>query len=274
MENADRLAAIARRRREKLRSCLLQRFGVASLLAIDRALLQTDALFLSLQGDFSAVLRELERIVTTSLPPATSTPAQEAPSWPLLVRHQSQLERLQAIQEQLSERKKLEQYRTELDSFTQRQRALRVQADTAARLEEKARAAQVSALEQASRNLEQQSVSESQLEWKLRAQESLQLNSLSRDLQRRREMVDKQTISMRYRLEEERIRQEIEAQSKAQYQKRAEIDTFNRLQADLKLKERAKEAQLSRVYSGITLPNHTDFYEDRRKQVPVTLVPP
>ena len=265
-ENGERQAAIARRLREKLRNLLLHRFGVTAMLAIDRALAHVDQLFLSLHGDFSAVLRELERTVSASISQTSPVQPNAGTAWGHLIQHQSQVDRLLALQERLAEKRKLEQYRAELDNFTQEQRNLRIQAETAQKLEEKAIAAQIGEIEQAAQSLERQSTSETQLERKLQAKESLQLSSLSRDLQKRREAAYKEAISLQFRLNEVNIAREKEESLRNQYKKRAEVDAFNQQQAELKAKERLRETELARVYSNSPLP-HRDDYETRRKQV-------
>jgi len=266
LSNGERQAAIARRLREKLRSCLLQSFGVAALLAIDRALTSVDELSLSLHGDFTAILRELERTVSASLSQTSPVPPNAGTAWGHLIQHQSQVGRLLALQERLAEKRKLDQYRAELDSFTQEQRMLRAQAETAQRMEEKATAAQLWEIGQAARNLERQSTSETQIERKLQAKESLQQSSFSREMQRKREADYKEAISLQYRLDEARIRREAEVRLRTQHQKRAEVNAFNQQQTEQKAKERLREAELARAYSGSHL-FHRDDYETRRKQV-------
>lgn len=264
VENGERQAAIARRLREKLRNLLLHRFGVTAMLAIDRALVHVDQLFLSLHGDFSAVLHELER--TVSLSHTSPVQPNAGTAWGHLIQHQSQVDRLLALQERLAEKRKLEQYRAELDNFTQEQRNIRAQAETAQKLEEKAIAAHIEEIEQAAKSLERQSTSETQLERKLQARESLQLSSLSKDLQKRRDAAYKEAISLQYRLNEVTIAKEREENVRNQYRKRAEVDAFNQQQAEIKAKERMRETELARVYSNSPLP-HQDAYEIRRKQV-------
>lgn len=264
--NGERQAAIIRRLREKLRNCLLQRFGVPALLAIDRALSCIEELSLSLRGDFPAILRELERTVSVSISQTSPLPPNAGTAWGHLIQHQSQVDRLMAVQEKLAEKRKLDQYRAELDSFTQEQRMLRVQAETAQKMEERATAAQIWEIGQVAKSLERQSTSETQLERKLQARESLQQSSLSKDMRRRHEAAYKEAISLQYRLDEAKLRREAEVRMRTQHQKRAEVNAFNQQQTELKAKERLREAELARVYSGSQLP-HRDDYETRRKQV-------
>lgn len=183
MENGGRLAALNRRRREKLKSILLQRFGVLSLSTIESALSRTEDLFQRMNEDFEAVLAELSHEIEAAAQTAAVLQPKQNVDWPQLVQHQTEVQRLVAINEQLSARRKKEQYKEELDRLMEEQRLQREQALRQQKLEELTSAATVEALHQKLAALERQSISETRLEQKSLILESLQTRNARRDLQ-------------------------------------------------------------------------------------------
>lgn len=120
--NAERLAILQRRRREKLKSALLQCFGAFSLNAVERAMEQTEELFELHHEDFNAVYRVLCTSISAALPTASPLPTQPS-NWKGLISHQAQVHRLFALNEDLHQKHQKQLYKEELDRQIDTQKA-------------------------------------------------------------------------------------------------------------------------------------------------------
>ena len=112
--NAERLALLQRRRKEKLKLALLQCFGAFSLNAVERAMEQAEELFELYHEDFKAVYRVLCASISAALPSASPLPSQPS-NWKGLISHQAQVHRLFAVDQNLHQKQQKQLYKEELD---------------------------------------------------------------------------------------------------------------------------------------------------------------
>jgi hypothetical protein len=183
MADAGRLAAITRRRREKLRLLLLQRFGALSLSAVEAALGAAQELFVKHKEDFQAVLEELSSKVYETLQHSTATPAHPDVDWPSLIRHQAEVQRIIALDEQLSIQQKKAKYKEELDELAEKQRLARLRVTQRTLEEDLSLKQQMETYMGKKKEMERQSSTERMLKQQQLIEESLHDRARSKDWQ-------------------------------------------------------------------------------------------